>query len=142
MVQRKRVEKVGRRANSETHYDFGVYDAYSPSGIHALVAYVRNRGVGILTFEKVSHVWWTTWEEYEAAREPARVPQKRGMWSVDFVWLLPRYRHRGIATLLHRVALGHVGCESLKNLAFYTPLTESGEKLLRSLCPEGFHIGK
>lgn len=140
--QRKRAEKVGRRANCETRYDFGVYSAYDPSGSYVLLAHLLERVVGILILTKAEDVWWTTWEDLAARRQPTKVPVKDERWTARFIWLLSKLRGRGIATRLVHIAANYVGC-GIQDLCYYAPpFTESGEKLLRSLCPQGFHIGK
>src|SRR5207247_534566 len=99
---RKRVERLGRRANQDTHYDFGVYHAQESwtreADVHGVVAVTPDhRGVAVGLFEKRSLRLVTTWEEWSAPTplgDSSAVPG--GFWTVGFVWTLVTYRRQGL----------------------------------------------
>jgi hypothetical protein len=63
-----------------------------------------------------------------------------GHWTVDFVWLLPAYRGRGLATWLLTVA-GHSAGVDRAEVAWYEPFSPDGERFARRLQPETFLVG-
>jgi hypothetical protein len=65
LTQRRRVERIARRANWETEYDFGIYGATEACNlefcIHSLVGHRNGRAVTLLLVERRPHVWVAKW---------------------------------------------------------------------------------
>ncbi len=141
--ERVRARKVAGLANREMHHDFGIYNEHEPPDkrdLHLFLNGVRDRLVGLAIFERRDHVCRVTWEEYDR-REPKELAPASPVWSFGFAWVHRKYRRQGIA---HR--LFHEGLVFLKvtpeDMGVYTPFSEEGEKLARSLFPTGFLVAK
>jgi hypothetical protein len=145
IAQRKRVERIGRRANWETEYDFGVYGATEAGNleldIHALVGHRNDRAIALLIFERRSRVWISHWGPDAAPCDAIRVENSGPRWTVGFVWVLAKYRRRGVALKLLEQASRHTHVP-LSDLGWYTPFSDAGKALAKHLCPGQFYIVK
>ena len=142
--QRKRAEHVGRRANWDTHYDFGVYSASEDGNrtfqIHAFIGSSQERAVSFMLLETRSTVWLARWVDLGANHlEPGKVSEGIKQWTVGFIWVLPRLRRKGIARKLLREAARFAQIP-VTELGWYTPFTPEGELLVRAACPDKFRI--
>lgn len=143
VVHRRRAERVGRRANRETHYDFGVYQAGSEANadynIQVFIGHRQERGVALLVLSRRRHGWRATWTDYDLHRPPKKITERREGWTVDFVWVLPKHRGQGLASRLLLVATAWAGA-SVTELAWQTPFEDAGARFVRRHCPLRFYI--
>jgi len=144
-ADRERAQHIGRRANQELEFDFGIYD---PNDLdprrdpHAFLGVMGEIEVGVLVAERRGQAMWTvTWAEYDSRIAPDREIPVKGYWSVTAVWVAPDHRRHGMASLLVHSAAAEFGVE-LSELGWYTPFSDAGESLVRSLCSESFLIVK
>ena len=144
LAQRRRVEKVARLANRETHYNFGLYCAGEPANeldTHAFVLYKGKRAVGLLLADKRDRVWKAYWADWGIGKKPEEVTGSSPIWSIGFVWVIKHLRRQELATTIVNEAVTYLGC-SCETVGWYTPFTELGEHLVRSCCPDMFYIAK
>jgi len=106
-----------------------------------LLGYISNRAIALLVLERCSHLWRSTWAEYDAEVQPPLVSKEANRWTVSFVWVLPKYRKQGIADRLVRTAASWAKIP-VGQFAWHTPFTESGGRLVRRHCPQVFFVGK
>jgi len=142
-VQRTRTAKVGRVANQEMHYDFGVYDEDEPPddrGIHLFVYCSSDRAIGLSILERRTGVCHYTWEEFDNHVEKA-LEEQNPIWSLGFTWVHKKHRRRGIAKILLLEAVRYLGVQ-MDDICLYTPFSADGEALIRSMFREGFLIAK
>lgn len=135
---RMRAQKVAERAHCETRYDFGIYNALAPFG-DVMLVHRADRAIGLLIVVQRPPVWRFTWEEYDQRKDPELFSDVAKLWTVDFVWILPEYRGRGLATLLLKGAGAWTGLLPSK-FAWLWPFSESGERFVRRNCPGSFFI--
>jgi ribosomal protein S18 acetylase RimI-like enzyme len=147
LYQRNRVYALARCANREMHYDFVPYDPWDPGNrelaVHAFVGRIGVRGIALLLAARRCHVWVAAWSETQppAIIDPRPIDARAGRWTIEFVWVLPALRGRGIARTLIREASRFTGVPVV-DLAWYTPFSDAGRDVVHSLCPERFYIGK
>jgi GNAT superfamily N-acetyltransferase len=153
--QRDRAMRIARRANREMHYDFGaasIYDSLNTHEFqtHAFFAVREGRAVAFVVLEKRSHVWLCRWSdredcerEHQAGRDynPPMLSQDHARWTVIFVWTLPAMRRQAIARRLIEQAAQFAGIP-IAELGWYTPFSETGETLVRNLCPDQYLVIK
>jgi hypothetical protein len=142
--QRSRIEKIGRRANRDTRYDFPVYSAWNEANhkleLHAFAAYLDDRGIALLLLGRRSTIWTAGWRNGRVVilePEPAKVFR----WTVGFVWVLPQFRRRGFATGLLQEA-SRFAEVPLEELAWFAPFSDEGALLVRHWCPERLWLGE
>lgn len=143
MAQRVRARKVGRVANRETHYDFGLYNENErpdERNLHLFLYCCGSRAVGLAILEKRTHVCHYTWEEYDR-KEQKTLEEKTPVWSLGFIWAHRKHRRAGIARRLFHEALRFLGIAQ-ESVGVYTPFSTDGERFARSLFPQGFLIAK
>ena len=136
--QRQRTKRISRRCNREMHYDFGgVYHAMSVWEFesHAFICAREERAIGFLLLEKHDHVWRAAWKDWKDGYSPPLISKGIPRWTLVFAWVLPPFRRQGIGRRLVDAAVAFAGIP-LAEMGFYTPFSEAGEKLVRSLCPE------
>lgn len=140
---RNQVQGIGRKANLETGYDFGVYDPAQAWSLntHAFLGIVGEDVAGLVIVEKHSHVIRVTWDELEAGNGREWDRTDADQWTIGFAWTAPDFRRRGVARRITAVATQFLGM-SVDDIAWYTPFTDSGKALVKTLCPISFLIGK
>jgi GNAT superfamily N-acetyltransferase len=142
---RSRAQRVGRLANAELQYDFGVYDPDDEDPVrwpHAFLAFEGDEDIGILVAERRGEaIWKFTWAEYGTGTPPPREASCPGYWSVVTIWVRPARRRMGIGRLLVETAAQEF-CLDAARLGWYTPFTVDGERLVRYFCPDWFLIVK
>jgi ribosomal protein S18 acetylase RimI-like enzyme len=142
-AQRIRAAKVGRVANQETHYDFGVYDEDEPPDereIHLFVYRSGDRAVGLSILEKRTGICHYTWEEFDKHVQKT-LEEQEAIWSLAFTWVHKKHRRCGIAKILLVEAARYLGVR-VNEVGLYAPLSDDGEAFARSIFREGFLIAK
>ena len=142
-VERTRAAKVGRVANQEVNYDFGVYNENErpdDRDIHLFVYCSGGRAVGLSIFERRTGVCHYTWEEVDN-QVPKTLEEQDAIWSLAFIWVHKKHRRHGIAKILLMMALRYLGVETA-DIGLYTPFSSDGEVFARSIFREGFLIAK
>ncbi len=143
--QRRRVERVARRANWETHYDFGIYGATESCNLefntHALVGSRMGRAVSLMLIERREHVWSAKWEPEGGIGDVIEIGNSEPRWTVAFVWTLAKCRRQGLARKMITEASKFTGVPE-SELGWYTPFTDSGRALAKRVCPDRFLIVK
>jgi ribosomal protein S18 acetylase RimI-like enzyme len=140
LAQRKRAARIGRRANRETRYDFGVYEAQGNStfSIHAFIGWQGEHAVAFMLLERRG-TWRTRWADLDVGLDPQIISEDHDRWTVGFLWVLPRLRRKGIARSLLHEAQRFTGIPILE-LGWYPPFTPEGKALVRSVCSDEFLI--
>jgi ribosomal protein S18 acetylase RimI-like enzyme len=145
--QRKRIQALARRANWEMHYDFGIYDPLASTtcelDVHALLGYVGAWGIALLLLARRCRVLVAAWSDADPPRigNAEVVETDVGRWTIDFLWVSPQFRGRGIAGTLIREASRFTGVK-VTELAWNAPFSESARRLVRRLSPERLYLGK
>jgi len=142
LIQRRRVERIARRANWETQYDFPLYgatEANAEFNTHALIGHRNDRAVALLLIERRSRVWVSKWANNDDFDEPTRIESDGPRWTIGFAWVLGRYRRQGLA---HRMITeaSKFARVPVNELGWYTPFTDAGKALARRVCPDYFFI--
>lgn len=149
LEQRKRAERVGWQGNSETHYDFGVYNRYAsiPSKVGyptfnmtAFLARRDGRGIGIAVAQQSTHVATLTWADFDAHIGDGDLFEANHAWMITFVWTHRHQRRRGIGSLLVTSAAEYLKVP-LASMAWLLPFKEAVQALARRLAPSMLHIG-
>jgi hypothetical protein len=142
-IQKKRAEKIGLLAHHDTAYDFAPYSSYESlddRNVHLFLGYTNGRGIAFLLIEKRSTIWSCTWEEYQN-HVVQELPEHPPMWSVGLVWVNRGHRRQGWAVQLALEATRFL-CITSEQIGWYTPFTDEGQALVKSLCPKYFYIAK
>lgn len=132
--ERTRAAKVGRVANQEMHYDFGVYNENEPPDdrdIHLFVYCSDDRAIGLSILERRTGVCHYTWEEVENHVEKT-LEEQHAIWSLVFTWVNKKHRRRGIAKILLMEAVRYLGVQ-IHDIGLYTPFSNDGEAFARSI---------
>ena len=143
LSQKKRAEMVAIIARKDTPFDFASYHASEPfddRNVHVFLLYLHNRIIGLTVIEKRSNIWKCTWKQYES-REPEILTSHPSIWSIGFVWIHRRYRRKGLARQIVKEAASFLATD-MQSIGWYTGFTESGEALIRRLCPDHFYIAR
>jgi hypothetical protein len=132
---------VGRLANRETRYDFGVYHPRETwtrdHDVHVLLTWHGDRAIGFLRAEQREDEAYTLWTgDRQIALRPAVPPR----WTIGFIWIHHAHRRRGLGRALVAAA-GELGGVPVSEVGWNPPFTEAGEALARSLCPDGVWLG-
>ena len=143
-AQRLRAEQVAFRANFDAPFDFAAYHADETddrdTDAHLFLLHTKTRIIGMLVLRSLDYVGKYTWEEY-GQREQRRLSKAKPIYSSCMIWIHERHRRKGLATLLVSAAAEFFGTDT-SALGWYTPFTEAGEALARSLCPTSFYVAK
>lgn len=149
---RVRAERIGRRANLEAAYDFGVYDAnyFGPLKTHAFVGVEARSAVSLVVVECRPAVMCIPWENviqspiddtWRAYRRDVMIEQPQGgHWTVGFVWVSPAARRRSYARRTLAGAAAALGTRTA-DFAWYSPFSHAGRALVQSLSPDSVLIG-
>ena len=144
-AQRERAWRAAFAANREMRYDGGVYCAEDPPDerdLHVFLPHRGNRIVGLLIMERRTPMWSGTWDEFDESKASNAEPQsaeQTPVWSVGFVWVLPRHRREGLARRLVLEGCAFLGAQ-VEHLGWYVPFMQSGEALVRKLCPVKLYL--
>lgn len=143
--QRRRVERIARRANWETEYDFGIYSATESCNtelnIHALIGSRSGRAVALVLVERRGRVWTARWTAEGDVCDVTQVENTSRRWTIGFVWTLAQCRRQGVARKMIEQASAFTGVP-VSELGWYTPFTDQGKALARRLCPSRFYVVK
>jgi hypothetical protein len=143
LAQKKRAQEVGLIAHRDTPFDFAPYHHKEPldeRNVHLFLLYRKNRIVGLLIVERRDFVQRFTWQEYENAGGK-ELPKANPIWSIGLVWVHLKYRRSGLGSNFVQVGASYFDIE-INSIGWYTPFTDDGQKLARSLCPESFFVAK
>lgn len=143
LAQKRRAEEVGHIANRDTQFDFAPYshkELLDERNVHLFLLYRKNRIVGLLIVERRDFVQRFTWQEYANAGGK-ELPKANPIWSIGFVWVHRKYRRAGLGLNLVQAAASYFDIE-VTSVGWYTPFTDDGRKLARSLCTESFFVAK
>ena len=141
--QRVRAQEVGLIAWDDTEFSFGRYhseEQLDERNIHNFLLYRKNRVIGLLIAERRSYIYKFTWEEYEKAGGQ-ELPQRPPIWSVGYVWILKKFRRKGLSKRLVTEAVFFLKTDP-QHIGWYTPFTGMGEVLAKSLCSDYFYVAK
>lgn len=143
IAQKKRAQEAGFIAHTDTSFDFAPYhhkEALDERNVHLFLLYRKNRTIGLLIAERRDFVQRFTWWEYENSGGK-ELPKADPIWSIGLVWLHRKYRKFGIGSKLVQVAASYFNIK-IQSIGWYTPFTNDGQKLVKSLCPESFFVAK
>lgn len=142
-AQKKRAEKAGVVAHRDMPFDASLYnsnESLDERNIHIFLQYRKNRIIGYLIVERRYYIQGYTWEEYENAGGK-ELQKENHLWSIGLVWVHSKHRIGGKGAKLIKVAASYFDIE-VQSLAWYTPFTDDGKKLAKSLCPKSFIVAK
>ena len=140
----KRAENTAFTAHADTNFDSAAYHATDPHwelGTHAFIGVIDQDVVAFLVLERRSHVVRVTWVEWDSKTPEGWDTEDAAQWTICFAWTAKTFRARGIARRTIQIVASWASCQ-VQELAWYTPFTASGERLVRKLCPQFFLIGK
>lgn len=142
-TQKIRAGKAAVVANKDTPFDFAPYYSREPlddRNVHIFLLYIKSRIIGFLIVERRDTVWSFTWKEYEKAVRKNTL-QVEPLWSIGLAWIHHKHRRRGLGAQLVQTAASHFDLETHSS-GWYTPFTDDGEKLAKSLCHKSFFCAK
>ena len=140
MVQKLR----GAVPNKDTLFDMAAYHASDDDltfDAHAFVGIIDRGVVAFVVLERRSHVARRTWAEWHSRAKKDWDSKDAAQWTIGFAWTAKKFRARGIARRTIQIVASWANCQ-VQELAWYTPFTASGERLVRKLCPQFFLIGR
>ena len=137
---RTRAAKLGRRANRETRYDFGVY-CDEELGMAAVIGIVEHRAVSMLVTQPMDWIARWSWKAKDSREQPAKVPDARPRNGCGFLWVLPKHRGAGVAKKMADAAIA-LSPYPKEDFPWQPPFSDSGERFLRKYCPDTFVIGR
>ena len=141
----KKLAEAAQNANSETHYDGGVFHVGDIRGSGARVVWalehtdhIRGRIVGLLVIDSRCRRAWNLSFDCLAAAIEGRSFSVSGTEAalvrggVAFSWVLRRFRRRGLASLLVRRGLALIGA-GMNEVAFQKPFTPAAARVILQL---------
>jgi len=143
MIQKKRAQEAGLLTLREIDGVGAPYCAAEELDdrfVHIFLLYFQNRITGFLIIEYRSHINKYSWEEYDKRVNKDLIEQSP-IWSVGMVWIHKHHRRKGLSRPFIIEATAHLGTD-LQSVGWYTPFSESGEAMVRRLCPGHFLIAK
>ncbi len=131
---RNRAAKVGRRGNSETEYDCGIYSS-SELGPILLIGIIKQRAISILVLREINEIWAGNWEDIKPGPVPDNeITQVYGMLGCSYYWMLKNYRGTKMVKKMIECA-ETIACNSNKTLPLRPPLTKLGENFFKKCYP-------
>lgn len=143
LAQCERAEGVIGVSRRDDGFDFAPFAAgESPDWrqVHVLLFHRDARGVAFIVIERGTQVWKCTWPEYDR-HEFYEVRDQGYQWTISRVWVLKQHRRQGIGRRLIAQAASAIQTDP-SQIGWFTPFTEDGEALARSLQPQGIYIVK
>ena len=137
---RTRTAKLGRRANRETKYDFGVYCESEP-GMAAIIGIVENRAVSMLVTQFMDWIARWSWEAKDSGEQPIQVADASGRRGCSFLWVLPKHRGIGLAKKMADAAIA-LSSHQKADFPWAPPFSDLGERFLRRHVPDTFTLGR
>ena len=137
---RLRTAKLGRCANRETQYDFGVYDEDEP-GMAAIVGIVEQRAVSMLVTRSMDWIARWSWKAKDSHEQPVKVSDARPRSGCGFLWVLPEHRGTGLAKKMADAAIEQ-SPQTAQDFPWQPPFSDSGERFLRGYYPDTFTLGR
>jgi hypothetical protein len=137
LQQRKRAERIAFRGKIDTHFDFASYHANDTEQIYSPLVFIgitNNRAIAFLVLRKTKRTAKVTWEHYDKEDRDAipLLPDER--WGVSMAWTLENKRRKGFAGQLLKATSNYIG-NSILEMAWFTPFTESGYLLAKTTSP-------
>ena len=141
----KKLAEAAQYANSETHYDFGVFHMgdIRRSGARVVWAleptdHTGGRIVGLLVIDSRCSRAWNLSIDCLAAAIEGRSFSASGTEAafirggVAFGWVLRKHRGRGLVSLLVKTSLSVIGA-GMNQVAFQKPFTAAGARVVLQL---------
>jgi hypothetical protein len=140
----KKLAEAAQNANSETHYDGGVFHVGDIRGKGARFVWAleptdhdRGRIVGLLIGSRCNRAWNLPIDSLAAAIDgrsfsASGTEAKLIRLGIAFFWVLRGYRGRGLASLLVRTSLSLIGAR-VNEVAFQKPFTPAGARVILQL---------
>jgi hypothetical protein len=139
--KRRHAEEVASLARRDTSYDAEALFSDIELETHVYLLHNHNRTIGLLTIDKRTHVWQTSWADIDAGVKPRELSEHPSMWSICFIWILQKCRRSKFGKAMIDQAISHLGKE-IETIGWYTPFTDSGRSLVKHYCPDEFKIAK
>ena len=137
---RNRAAKLGRRANRETRYDFGVYCDETPDAV-AILGIVGQRAVSMLVTQSMDWIVPWSWEAQDTPGQQYQAVDASGRRGCSFLWVLPKYRGTGLAKKMADAAIA-LSPHQKDDFPWAPPFSDLGERFLRRYCPNTFAVGR
>lgn len=140
-VQRRRAQDLSLIAARDVPFSGIAYhanEAPDDRNLHIFIGSDSDRLVAYLAFEQRAHVWRCTWQQW-AAGACEKLIDHPPMWSVGAVWVCRDRRRQGWVRTILAVATKHVGVHP-DQYGWHTPFSDSGEAMVRVLCPDGIFV--
>lgn len=137
---RVRAAKLGRRANRETRYDFGVYSEGEP-GMAVVIGIVEQRAVSMLVMQSMDWIARWSWEAKDSREQPVEVSDAGSRRGCSFLWVLPKCRGMGLAMKMADAAIA-LSPHPKEDFPWLPPFSDLGERFLRKLYPDTFTLGR
>lgn len=138
-VQRKRAERVSLVAASDARFSFVSCCAQKRPDeldLHMFLLFKNKRAIAFAKLEKCFYKRFLTWHQYDNDYEIPWVAANPPIWAVTYVWVCRNRLRQGWARQLISEACRFLGLTEM-NVGWVCPLTESGNLLVRNLCPDG-----
>lgn len=140
-VQRYRAQRVATLGKREGGYDFPsftVYEHFDERGTHVFLLYHKQRIIGFLVFSLRKDLQLLEWSN--GTNKPKDFASNEPYWTVDFVWVLRKFRGKGFARKLIQVASDFFE-NPIDKIAWYPPFSKDGLELAKKLYPLRVYIG-
>lgn len=140
-VQRLKAERVATLGKREAGYDFPsftVYEQFDEKGTHVFLLYHKQRIIGLLVFSLRKDLRILKWSDETG--EQKDFASKEPYWTVDFVWVLKKFRGKSLAQRLIHVASEYFE-NPINKIAWYPPFSRDGLALAKKLYPVSVYIG-
>lgn len=143
IAQKRRAQEAGILAHRDTPFDFAPYHSKEDldrRNVHLFLLSRKIRIIGLLILEKRDYIQKFTWKEYENAGGK-KLPKGEAIWSIGLVWIHRKYRKMGLGSQFVQTVASYFNIAT-QSIGWYTPFTDDGKKLAKSLCPKSFYIAK
>ena len=140
-VQRLRAQRVATLGKREAGYDFPsftVYERFDEKGTHVFLLHHKQRVIGLLVFSLRKGLRVLTWADVTDKQKD--FASKEPYWTVDFIWVLKKFRGKSLARRLIYVASEFFE-NPIEKIAWYPPFTKDGLALAKRLYPLSVYIG-
>ena len=140
-VQRLRAQRVATLGKREGGYDFPPFTAYEHFDervTHVFLLYHKDRIIGFLVFSLRKDLGVLEWTDETG--ETKDLDAKEPYWTVDFIWVLRKFRGKGLARKLILVASEYFE-NPIEKIAWYPPFSKDCLELAKKMYPEKVYIG-
>lgn len=137
-TQRKRAERVAKRAKIGTEYDFLSYysdDTAKENSPLVFISVVERYAAAFLVLRTATDTMTITWDEYLSnSIKQYQAISREERWCIGMIWVINRLRHKGYAKQILE-ASSYFTCTPLSEYSWSVPISKLGIPLAQTISP-------